>query len=55
MSRRPGPCGPLRLRLSDYVSESPDTGAGIWECDHMDLYKYLWIYIDIYMDFGYLF
>ena len=27
----------------------------IWECDHLELYRYLWIDIDIYMYFGYLF
>ena len=25
----------------------------ILECDRLDLYRYLWIYIDIYIDFGY--
>ena len=27
----------------------------IWGYDLVDLYRYLWIYVDIYMEFGYLF
>ena len=26
----------------------------IWEYDLMDLYRYLWLHVDIYMEFGYL-
>ena len=43
---RPGPAVDLPV---------VEARAIIWECDHMDLYRYLWIYEDIYMDFGYHF
>ena len=29
--------------------------TNIWEYELMDLYRYLWVYVDIYMEFGYLF
>ena len=42
--------------LEDLLHDLPiPDDTNIWECDHLDLYKYLWIDIDIYMDFGYLF
>ena len=41
--------------LAAILHQLHDEDSYIWECDHMDLYRYLWICVDIHMEFGYLF